>query len=310
MRISCASREGLGVLDRVQTEASAAADASAETVAVACAGTVNMAFRRLEELDRAQGVVARALLSELAGSESSGPERPLEQTVLVTPKQLLTYDAVRRACHFVDDPEQFVREQVGALRRIVFWSSAGRVRSDDPPAKFDEVALFNIVEVREWSDEEREADSNVRSDTAAVHWLVRGGLWAGSHLRQPCRGPLCRIAQASLEPKREPAASLVLRIGSMLMAGGCPRAVRLPVSMTIEALLTNIGRLPVPHLRTTPWARRTADDLRVAAAALQGAGFFDQYDMPEWSANGSVNASAIDLWLGAQATFTFRQADR
>lgn len=294
------------MLDRVETDAATAAEPVGRTIAAPCAGTVAMAVRRLEELDLAQAVVARALLSELAGSGLSDSERPLEQTVVVTPKQLLAYDAVHRACRYVDDPEQFLRHQVGELRRVTFWSSAGRVGFGATPVKFDEVALFNIVEVREWSDVDPEADGNVSANTAVLHWLVRCGLWAGSHLRQPCRGPLCRIAQASLKPEREAAALLVLRIGSILIADACPRAPRTPVTRTVEALLAAVGRLPVAHLRTTPWARRTADDMRVAALALQNAGFLELFEMPGWPENGTASVDAVDRWLGAKSTFAFR----
>lgn len=258
-----------------------------------------MAVRRLEELDLATAVVARALLSELGGTGNPDSGRPLEQTVVVTPEQLLAYGAVRQACRYVDDVEEFLRRQVTALREVTFWSSLDPALPGAPPARFDEVALFNIVEVREWSDTDADANG------AAVHWMVRGGLWAGSHLRQACRGPLCRIARASLEPEQETASLLVLRIGSLAMGGACPGGAREPIRTTVEALLTAVGRLPGPQLRTAAWGQRTADDLCDAARALLAVGLFDSVDTPGLPSDGDVDSGALACWLKTDTTFTF-----
>lgn len=288
-------RKVSGVLDRVRTDKSEpagklAAEKVCRTMSDACPGTVRMAIRCLEELDLAKAVVARALFSELGGGRAPDRDRPLERTVAVTPQRLLDYGAVHEACRYVDDADDFLRRQVTALRDVTFLAGAG---PDDMAARADKVALFNIVEVREWRDTEEEP--------AAVHWMVRGGLWAGSHLRRPCRDALCRIARASLEPKRESAASLVLRIGSLAMSDACPNGKRIHMAVSVEYLLAAVGRLPAPQLRTGAWVRRTADDLQVASRALHGVGFFRRADTPAWSPD--ADSDAIDRWLQAESTF-------
>lgn len=184
-----------------------------------------------------------------------------------------------------------------ALRDVTFWSGAGPAGPDAPPARADEVSLFNIVEVREW----RDADA----DAVAVHWMVRGGLWAGSHLRHACRGPLCRIARASLAPKRESAASLVLRVGSFVMADSCPSGKRTEMTVSVESLLAAVGRLPAPQLRAGAWVRRTAEDLQEAARALHGERVLECVNLPGLPSDEDDDSSAIDRWLRAESTFIF-----
>lgn len=288
------------MLDRFRVEICGEAEgADRRAAAVACVGTIAMAIRRLEELDLAAAVVARALLSELGGAGKPESGRPLEQTVIVTPNELLAYAAVRQVCRNVSDVADFLRCQVTALRDVTFWVNAGAGDAETSPARFDEAPLFNIVEVREWSDDDAAADA----PAVAVHWMVRGGLWAGSHLRRACRGPLCRVARASLEPMRESAASLALRVGSMLMADACLECRNGAQTMTVEALLAAVGRLPHRQLRTASWGRRMADDLRDAVRALTNAGFHIGIDAPYLPVEKALDPAAIDGWLQSDSTF-------
>jgi hypothetical protein len=280
------------MLDEMRANtAETAGKGNCRVMSEACPRTVRLAIRRLEELDLAQAVVARALLSELGGGGAPDADRPLERTVAVTPKQLLAYSAVSEACRYVEDADDFLRLQVTALRDVTFFSSV----SPNDLSEGVDAALFNIVEVREWCD--------VEEELAAVHWMVRGGLWAGSQLRWSCRDALCRIARASLQPKRESAASLVLRIGSMVMTGSCPRGERSQITVSVESLLAAVGRLPARSLRLGSWGRRTADDLQDAARALHATKFFERADMPGWPPNTDGESDAIECWLRAETVF-------
>jgi len=282
------------MLDRAGDQTFGSGEAGYVSAPGSCVVAVGMAIRCLEELDLAKSIVARALLAEL-GTPDAG--RPLEETVVVTPARLLGYDAVRHACRYADDTGGFLRRQVMALRDVTFRSSAGRTGNGSRPPRYEQVALFNIVEVREWAETDRNADAG------PVSWMVRGGLWAGSHLRAPCRAPLCRTARASLEAGRESAALLALRIGASVLSGCCSGGAPVPTTAPVERWLAELGRLPVAQLRTTEWARRTAEDLRGAAHALRSAGVLDRGEAPAFPETGS---DLIDRWLRADATFVVR----
>jgi len=292
------------VLDRVPPEMLVAPEeAQSRGVSAGCGGTLARALGRLEELDLAQAVVARALLSELGRSKGPDAGRPLEQTVVVTPDVLKGYDAVGWLSAQVENADAFLRHQVAALRDVTFWASAHAAGQACGALQYDEVTLFNIVEIREWSDE-RKTDK-FSADHSAVHWLVRGGLWAGSHLGGACRRALCRIARASLDPARDSAALLVLRLGSIAMARSCPGMAQPAMVTTVGDLLAAMGRLPVEQLRTADWARRTAADLSDASGALRGAGVFSDAETPGLPPDGALGVGAIGDWLNAEATFAF-----
>ena len=252
--------KGIGVLQQVRAKT---VEPVCRVRTDGCPRTLGMAIRCLEELDLATAVVARALLSELGGTGDRDSGRPLEYSVAVTPRQLLSYGAVQEVCRYVDDVDGFLGRQVTVLRDVTFLPVAG---IGAPLPHTDEVALFNIVEVREWRD--------ANDETTAVHWMVRGGLWAGSHLRQACRGALCRIAHASLDTKRESAASMVFRIGALAMADACPSSERKQITMSVESLLAAVGRLPAPQLRISTWG--SPDDRGPARRGVGAAcrGFF------------------------------------
>lgn len=295
------------MLDQIPPDMLAAPDeAQSRGVPARCGGTFDRVVRRLEELDLAQAVVARALLSELGKPDDADSDRPLEQTVVVTPSQLQEYRAVRRLSRNAENAELFLQRQFTMLRNVTFWVAAQASEEDGSPARFDEVTLFNIVEIREWLDDRDATDGN-SGDTSnvALHWLVRGGLWAGSHLRQGCRIALCRIARASLDSEQESTALFALRLGSFAMAHFCPGLPRPAIQMTVGALLTAVGRLPVEQLRTTAWGRRTAADLSDAAGALCRVRIFDRVETPGLAPDGALSAGAIGDWLDAQVTFSF-----
>ncbi len=292
------------MLDQIAPEMLVAPEeAQSRGVPARCGGTLARALGRLEELDLAQAVVARALLSELGRSKGADAGRPLEQTVVVTADGLRGYDAVGRLSAGVENADAFLRHQVAALRDVTFWASAHAAGQASGALHYDEVTLFNIVEIREWSDDRKAVDPG--ADGSAFHWLVRGGLWAGSHLGGACRRALCRIARASLDPVRDSAALLVLRLGSIAMARSCPGTAQPEMVTTVGDLLAAMGRLPVEQLRTAEWGRRTAADLSDASGALRRAGVFRNAETPGLPPDGGLGVGAIGGWLNAEATFAF-----
>lgn len=296
-------------MDQIPPDRLAAPDeAQSRSVPAGCGSTFDRVIRRLEELDLAQAIVARALLSELGKPDDADTDRPLEQTVVVTPSQLQEYQAVHRLSRNAENAELFLQRQFAMLRNVTFWVTAQAAGEDGSPARFDEVTLFNIVEIREWSEDRESTDGNTGdASNIALHWLVRGGLWAGSHLRQGCRIALCRIARASLDSEHESTALFALRLGSFAMAHSCPGLPRPAIQTTVGALLAAVGRLPVEQLRTTAWGRRTAADLSDAAGALCRVRIFGSVETPGLAPDGALGAGAIGDWLDAQVTFTFAE---
>ncbi len=228
--------------------------------------TVAAVFSCIERQDRATGLVALAIFSELHHpSRGAAPAYPLLETVRIDAAQLKSHIAVRDYFRDHLNLDQNIGEHVEQLRATPFeltwpcapvWHDGALPRAR--PRNADQ--LLDIIRVKEWTDPRDWRESS-------VSWLVRGGQWAYWNMNVAGRTLLCRVANAGLRHTDAEILALTLKIGRYLGFQALARDNG-QIDCTVADVLSSIGEIAPGEQRSETWTRQLSVRFSTALASL------------------------------------------
>jgi hypothetical protein len=259
----------------------------------------------ITDQDYATGLIALAILAELAESRSDDlqfPVHPLLQSVRVTAEGLYRHRAVREEFTASDRKSEHLQPFMDALRTLPFEVVACADGNGDPAAPAPRPRhgdiLLDIVRVKEWSN-----PGDWRSPRSS--WLVRGGQWAYWNMNETGRVLLCRIAAASLSQPDPVSVVLTMKLGRALGFGAAYPAKGGMLELSVGEALDTVGELPISARSDGDWAQAACDGFVRVLASLEDTGVVSKVSWPSGSPPffGGNREKDPRAWLDAQFRF-------
>lgn len=203
--------------------------------------TADGVFECIAKLDRAVGLLALAIIAEMARDRDlTGQDsiQPLLQSVRITAERLYRYGAIRQEFQATALLAAALQPYVDALRDVRFGAVAGSSRGGGGARSLTRHScgdkLLNIVQIKEWSDPRFSSE---------ISWLARGGQWAYWTMDLTGRTLLCRIAAASLCHGDPAAVLLTMKLGRTFGFGVAYRSGG-SLELSVAEALAAVGELP------------------------------------------------------------------